>query len=495
MSAPTALETGALARGIAWRAGSRPAPPRVHGYDRRAQDPLSLLGREHDGLCRTAADPDEIAAVLEAAGIGDRAARGRFGVAGTFQVAEELWQRVPWRPAVDEPDRDLWRLPLWRAVLRGLVYVLPPLLAALALGGTTHPFTAPALIAATALTIAAGQALSVLGHVLVGRGRRPLLASLTTLALGGSALVGAAGIGVTLLAGGPVTLAVAAAGQLVFVLAATLLIVQGLDLLLVACVVPGTAAAGVVLLLSPGAPTAHVAYVVAAIGTVALAAAAAVAAGARVTLHPLRLLDGGLGSDELHVAGTAAVHGLGLTALAAGPLAAVAAGRTSLSPGDLALASLPLTATLGTAEYLLHRARRRSLEEMVLARDLLTFRRASGVELRGMLARHLLGTAAVGVVVLLVAPAGARAALGVVTATYAVLAGALLLATTLMSLGRIALAARLSLGGGVALVAVGLAAPLRDVRLAAAQLGVVAVLLAVAYAVTAPRFAQTSAHR
>jgi hypothetical protein len=493
VSAPTALETGALARGIAWRIGTRPVPPTVHGYDRRAQDPLSRLGREHDTLCRGAADPDEIAAVLEAAGVDDRAARARYGVAGTFEVAEELWHRVPWRPTPDEPAHDLWRLPLWRAVLRGLVYVLPPLLAALALDDTAHPSTAPVLLAATALTIAGGQALSVLGHVLVGRGRRPLLASLTTLALGGSVVTGAAAVAATAAAGGPVALAVAAAGQLVFVLAATLLIVQGLDLLLVATVVPGTAAAAAVLVsdVAPG-PASRV-FVAAAMATVGLAALAAASTGARVTLHPVRLLDRGLGTDELHVAGTAALHGLGLTALAAGPLAAVVTGRTSLSPGDVALASLPLTATLGTAEYLLHRARRRSLAEMVLARDLVTFRRASGVELRGMLLRHLVVAAGVAGVVLSVA--GARPALALVTATYAVLAAALLLATTLMSLGRTAVAARLSLTGGVVLVTAGLAAPLRDVRLATAQLAVVAVLLAVAYGVTAGPFAQTSAHR
>jgi hypothetical protein len=463
--------------------------------DQRSADPVAVLSREHEGLCRQACDPDEIAAVLEAHGLDDRRARATYGVAGTFEVAEALWRLVPWRPADDDPRRDLWRLPLWRALLRGLVYVLPPLLAALAIGGIAEPVAAPALLLATAATIAAGQALSVLGHLFIGRLQEAVLAALVRTALGGATLVAVLAVAAAALLHGPLVLTAAGAGQLVFVVAATVLIVQRRDLLLVALIAPGTLLAGV-LAWHPSRPGAHTAFVVAAAATVVLTAAGAFAASPRPPARPVRALATALSRDEATVAGTAAAHGLGLTALAAGALVAVAAGRTPLSGVDVAVATLPLTTTLGVAEYLLHRARGRCVRGMVRARDLRGFAVASARELRTMIVLQGATTGAVaGTVLVLHDGGGADAAMRACAATYALLGVALLLCTTLMSLGEIALAARLSLGGGAVLVAVGLAGPVDGAPLLLTQATLVACLLLVAHRVTAPRFVQTAAHR
>ena len=126
MSAPTAVDQGALLAGLA-----RPrivAPRRtsengpVTSYDgpeRRSIDPLAALSREHDQLCVEATDPWEIAAGLEAAGVDDRRARREYGVASVFDLAVELFLNVPRRPPAEPDPADPWHRPLRHHLLRG----------------------------------------------------------------------------------------------------------------------------------------------------------------------------------------------------------------------------------------------------------------------------------------------------------------------------------------------------------------------------------------
>ncbi|MDH6116498.1 hypothetical protein ABH930_000897 [Kitasatospora sp. GAS204A] len=65
-------------------------------------DPVRELLAEHRELCERATHPWEIAAVLEEAGLGSAAAR-RYRHADVFSLAEELYARVPRKPADDEP--------------------------------------------------------------------------------------------------------------------------------------------------------------------------------------------------------------------------------------------------------------------------------------------------------------------------------------------------------------------------------------------------------
>src|SRR4051794_11521210 len=190
MSAPTAVDQGALLRGLA-----RPrivAPrrttengPDYDGPERRSRDRLSLLAREHDQLCVEATDPWEIAAGLESAGVDDRRARTEYAVASVFDLAVELFVGVPRRPPADPDPVDPWHLPLRRHLLRGFVSALPAVayLAALNVLGP-HAALAPLLVPGV-LAAGAGQLLSVLDHLLTSRGERAAARRLVLLTLGG----------------------------------------------------------------------------------------------------------------------------------------------------------------------------------------------------------------------------------------------------------------------------------------------------------------------
>jgi hypothetical protein len=499
VSAPTALEAGALLRGLAWRVRSQPQPTSVRlEAERRAADALASLTRDHDTLCRQACDPLEIAAVLETAGIDDRRARGDYQSAGVFEVAEQMWQLVPWRPASDGSRVDPWRLPLWRAQLRGLLYALPALLASAVLGqigaGPGHLL----LFAATAASIALGQALSVLGHVLSGRGQRRAAAALGRGAMIGAVVLTGLLTAWLMLSGGQLRLGLLSGGQLIFVVSATMLMIKGSDRLLLAVIAPGVA---VVALGFAGVPiaawfglTPEELYLGAPAVTV-LACAASAWLGMRGATEgePLR---GALGRPELSVAAMAALYGLGLSALVSFAVLAIASGRVGEPSNRIVAATLPLTATFGVAEYLLHRARGRSVAGLGRAQLVTGFARRSLGELRAMVALHATAVAVVAALVVLVAGGGRPgAALIGYTASYAVLSVTLLLCTTLMSFGYVALAAGQACGGAAVLLLVGALAPVRDGALVDVQLGLLTLLLLVAYRLTAVRFKTASAHR
>ena len=76
---------------------SAPKHPTYHGPNRRSLHPIDLLARRLDPVCSSAVDPWQIAAVLESDGINDRIAREEYGFADVFELAEELFRRVPLR--------------------------------------------------------------------------------------------------------------------------------------------------------------------------------------------------------------------------------------------------------------------------------------------------------------------------------------------------------------------------------------------------------------
>jgi hypothetical protein len=67
------------------------------GPNRRSSHPIDQLARRLDAVCRTAVDAWQIAAVLESDGINDAIAREEYGMNDVFELAEELFRRVPLR--------------------------------------------------------------------------------------------------------------------------------------------------------------------------------------------------------------------------------------------------------------------------------------------------------------------------------------------------------------------------------------------------------------
>jgi hypothetical protein len=499
VSAPTALETGAIERGIAWPARHPASPGLPLGQvERRAAMPAMVLSREHDQLCREACDPLEIAAGLEAAGLDDRRARTEYQAAGVFELAEQLWRMVPWRPAPEGPSVNLWRLPMWRAQLRGLLYALPAVLVTAATPQVSDDMGFVVLLAGTAVSVGVGQGLSVFGHLLAGRLQTGALRRLSMLAVTAAAAVAVLTALVGWAMGEQVRLCLTVGGQLLFAVSATMLMVQHRDRLLLALIAPGALFTAVALLGAwPGGLTgpARTTLVtgVPAVTVLAIALTAGLWRRRSGESESLRMAVGG---GELWSAKTAALYGVGLSLAVAAPVIAAAAGRVRDPGAWLVPAGLPMTTTFGTAEYLLHRARGRAAAGLGRARTVGGFAQGLRHELRLMVGLQALtaGAVAAGVVAVGLVRGGAGDLIGLTT-EFALLAPVLLLLTALMSMGYLSRATQLVCAGAAALL-LPLAIPgLYGGDLIRCEVGLVAVLLAVTYRLVSARFCTVTAHR
>ncbi|SDO27839.1 hypothetical protein SAMN04487981_109347 [Streptomyces sp. cf386] len=240
------------------RPDTLPAIPRQRIKPSWAQpDPLDELAERLDDFIAAAVHPDEIAALLESDGLSDDQIRERYGVKNSFALAEELYERVERRyPEPDGPVHDPWQVGLLGCLLRGVVFALPglgyvlggPLLAGphddFGLPAGTVPLLAGALVGWTWNQGLAHRAYSWLGlgdrdaarrSLLLGAPAGALLGSLVALAVAGAAQ--------------PVAVAFAA-GQSVYLGAATALLVMSRERALLAALLP-MAAGGVLALVHP----------------------------------------------------------------------------------------------------------------------------------------------------------------------------------------------------------------------------------------------------
>ncbi|NJQ02659.1 hypothetical protein [Streptomyces zingiberis] len=371
-------------------------------------DPLDDLAERLADVCAGAVHPDEIAAVLEAEGLTDERAAAGYGRRDAFELAAELYHRVPRRHPEPRPAPDPWAVRPWRFLLRGAVFTLPGLGCLLAAPYATGPGTGtwglPAgtgALAASAVTVWAwSQAVAHRAYARMASGGRGAAArSLRA----GAPLTALAGLLAALVFPGPVpggTLAFAA-GQSLYLASATVLLVLGRERLLLTVLLPP--AAGAVALgvtgLSPGAR----------IALPLLTAAAAPVAAVR------ELRDAALEPDTSPPGagppGPAASVPYGLFGLGCAVLTAVAVLGEGLwpalgggTPGPAGAAVLALTASMGAAEWLLHRFR--SLTHAALRRSRSTgaLRRRAGGAVLVCLAGYLALLAAL--------QAAAEAALG-----------------------------------------------------------------------------------
>ncbi|NYI08126.1 hypothetical protein [Allostreptomyces psammosilenae] len=244
-----------------------------------ATDPVGALLERHAELCAAATHPLEIAAGLEAAGVGDRAA-AVYRHPDLFSLAEELHARAARLPRHDArpgdratpvDDRGPWHGGGVRSLLHGLLYAAPgPGYAAVAdrlAGGPAGPFGLPAgtvtALAVLLLGMAFGQGLAYRGHLLLGTTGRAAAARALGRGMVAGALAGTvlAGLLAAVLGAGPGA-AVVGAGGVCYLTAATTLLVLGRERALGLALLPALAA-GVLTLSShlPGvfAPAARLA--------------------------------------------------------------------------------------------------------------------------------------------------------------------------------------------------------------------------------------------
>jgi hypothetical protein len=445
VSAPTAVDQGALLRGLARprvvaprRAPEGETADRYHGPERRSASALAAMAREHDRLCVEASDPWEIAAGLEAAGVDDRRARAEFGVGSVFDLAVELFVGVPRRPPEEPHPTDPWHRPLHHHLLRGVINALPAVayLAALQLLGpraALAPLLVPAVLAA-----GAAQVLSVLDHLLLGRGERATARRLIILTLATATAGSAAWVGLAPLVGVDRDVAFTGAAQLVYVLAATALLVTGSDVLLLVLLMPVVAVGAALLAVHGDVGDLMRAWIVPVAGATLL-----VAVGCAVLTHRgpgrsrpsvLELLSPG----EVGLALECGGYGLAASLLVAFPLLDALAGRPA--PALLPVAMVPLLVTSGVAERLVHGLRGgglRALHATSVTGDFAVRARTAlhrALSLQAVVAAAG-GAGALAVTVALV-PGAVDARLALLTEACAVLAVVLLLTALMVSLGQ-----------------------------------------------------------
>lgn len=236
--------------------GTLPAIPRPRAGDAGgagpAADPMDELAERLDVFIASAVHPDEIAAVLESDGMTDEYIRLTYGRHDSFALAEELYARVPRSFPETGPAPDPWKVSLTACLLRGVIFALPGLaylLGAPLLEGPPDRLGLPAgtltLLAGALIGWVWDQALSHRAYSWLGLGDRA--AAGRTLLVGapvGAVLGTAAALAVP---GGPPFSYAFAAGQALYVGAATCLLVLGRERVLLAALAPMAAGAVAVL--------------------------------------------------------------------------------------------------------------------------------------------------------------------------------------------------------------------------------------------------------
>jgi hypothetical protein len=333
----------------------------------------------------------EVAAGLESDGLSDQSARVRYGFPDVFTLAEEMYRRTLRQPAEPPPRPSPWRSPVGRHLLHGLLFGLPALcypVAGSVMGGRG------ALIVLVVSMLTAwpiSQAVSYLGHARRSRldvdGARRLLRAALPIAL---VLLLAATLPTALLLGqsGPVLWF--ALGQGGYLLGATVLLVCGADWWLAAALAPGVLASALYLVAGRPAwahPLAWLAIAVSLVLTLGFAVVRTSWPRPGRSARPVRLV-------ELLAGWPSGVFGLLVAGLLLFPLLAARFAHGGQGIGTAALlGTLPLSLSMGIAEWRLYGYRGRIERLMRRTGVLAEFGRRATLVLTGVLAEYLLGAA------------------------------------------------------------------------------------------------------
>jgi hypothetical protein len=433
----------------------------------RARD-VDELCQQFIEVCQSAVDPMEISSALEFDGLSDQIARQRYGARDVFALADEMYRRVPRRPAEPPPSADPWKNSKLRAALHGLLYGLPTVCFPAAAGLLSGSHVLRALVVALLTSWALSQALAYLGYVRLGRAgsaaaARLLLVGMTVTVAGVALALAMAG----LVAHARVTGLIFGFGLGAYMLGATVLLVLGAEGLLLVVLAPGVLGSAAFLLLGRPAGLEHAAWAtLAATPLLALGLATVRACREAGIPGPRGLRDRldrrgerGLGllrrrsrlpgqpgpaADRLAVLSQLreALPSAGFGLVAAGllvfPVAVGLPGHHGVNTGAV-LASLPLALSMGMAEWSLIWFRRRTQRLLRNTQSLPAFTRRARVVLFGALAQYLMAAALLIAAVVSVASATRLvqphwAVLPEVSA-YLALGGAMFLALLLQAFG------------------------------------------------------------
>ncbi len=397
---------------------------------------VAALCEQFAPVCESAVDPLEIASALEFEGLGDQVAKLRYGFPDVFALAQDMYFRVPRRPAEPQAPPDPWqgggRL---RPALHSLLYALPGICFPAAVGLLIGHGVEITLIVALLIAWSTGQGLAYLGYIRLGRTtdvgqtRRLLRVALTI----GLAVVAVALATTARLVHAPTSALIFGAGEGAYMLGAGVLMVLGAERWLLAALAPGVLASAAFLALGRPPHLQHVVW--AALAATPLLALALAAFFTRGTGSPAGRL-----FEPAEWLGALPAIGFGLVAagLLIFPVAAGVHGRGGINVGAL-LAALPLSLSMGAAEGSLLWYRRRTQRLLRTTRDLGAFGLRARLVLLAAVLQYVAAAAAL--IAAAVAIAGAtglahphRSDLPQLAA-YLALAAAMFLALMLQALG------------------------------------------------------------
>jgi len=363
-------------------------------------------------VCESAVHPLQIASALEFDGWSDQAVRKRYGVSDVFTIAEEMYRRVPRRPAEPPQAPDPWRVSKLRPAVHGLLYGTPTVCFAAASGLLAGRGTLTVLIVALLTSWGLSQGLAYVGYVRLGRGaqaqaRRVLLAGLAAGLLGVCLAMDFVSMAVPVYR--PVFLFGLGLGS--YMLGATVLLVLGAERLLFIALLPGVLGSVVFLIEGRPADLEHpVQYALAATPVLALALAVARASGpvdreakkkraiARKSgvakEPPARLVE----ATDLRNALPSAGFGLVAGGLLVFPVAVGVPGHHGISAGAVAV-SLPLALSMGAAEWMLVWFRRHTQKLLRNTHDLRMFALGARLMLFAALLQYVIVTALLAIAV------------------------------------------------------------------------------------------------
>ena len=356
----------------------------------RAPRTVAALCEQFAPVCESAVDPLEIASALELEGLGDQAAKLRYGFRDVFALAQDMYFRVPREPAEPAEPPDPWDGSPWRPALHSLLYALPGICFPAAVGLLIGPGVEVALIVALIVAWSMGQGLAYLGYTRLGRTmdtgqtRRVLRLGLAV----GLAVVALAMVVTGRVVHTPTSALAFGAGEGVYMLGAGAAMVLGAEVWLLLALAPGVLASAAFLVLGRPPHLQHLTWwALAATPVVALVIAVVCTRSTGRREGELFQADEWLG----------ALPAVGFGVVAAGllifPVAAGPNGHGGINVGAL-LAALPLSLSMGAAEATLLWYRRRVQGLLRTTNQIRTFGSRSRVILLAATAMYLAATVA-----------------------------------------------------------------------------------------------------
>lgn len=200
--------------------------------------PVSDLAADLREIWEQSVDELDASVSLEADGVNDLVAAHRYGVRDVAQLAEQLVAMVPARAAAIDPDETGPAIPHLRLAARGLLFAIPGLFYLTVSFANPTSHASVTMVAAMLTGWGLSQAVALVAYRVLGRHDGPSAARVLRRILAGALAVAAFAL-IAGMSAGQGWLTGLAAGQILYVIAATVLLFYSADRMLGLVLTPG----------------------------------------------------------------------------------------------------------------------------------------------------------------------------------------------------------------------------------------------------------------